>query len=261
MRILIANDDGIDAPGLVVAEEIAREIAGPDGEIWTVAPQTNHSGAGHALTYTSVIRTRKIRERRYSVDGTPADCVIMGVETFLEGQPPDLVLTGVNYGRNVANDVLISGTVAAAIEASLRGTIGIALSQGFGTGSDQNDIFAPAREHGAAVVRRLLSANSLPRACFNVNFPARPTGGARGLRLAPAGMRPESALRPAPAHSPRLSADYYWLAYNPDEPVPDQNCDQNLCSEGWITATPITTDITAHERIKPDIAAAIEFDC
>ena len=196
MRILIANDDGIDAPGLVVAEEIAREIAGPDGEIWTVAPQTDHSGAGHALTYTSVIRTRKIRERRYSIDGTPADCVIMGVETFLEGQSPDLVLTGVNYGRNVANDVLVSGTIAAAIEASLRGTIGIALSQGFGTGSDQNDIFAPGARAWCGGGPPPAVRKQPPTCLLQRQFSGPPDRGGPGA--APRAGRNAAGERPAP---------------------------------------------------------------
>ncbi len=115
MRILVTNDDGIIAPGLAVAEDIAAEIAGPDGEVWVVAPDFERSGVSHAISYTSPMRMTQHGERRYSVDGFPADCILVGLGVILKDTPPDLVIAGVNRGHNVAEDVVYSGTAGAAM--------------------------------------------------------------------------------------------------------------------------------------------------
>ena len=106
MRILITNDDGISAPGLVVAEEIARELAGPAGEVWVVAPAFEQSGVAHGVSYVRPMRLERLEERRFAVEGSPADCVLAALHEILKDAPPDLVISGVNRGHNVAEDTL-----------------------------------------------------------------------------------------------------------------------------------------------------------
>ena len=125
MRILITNDDGIEAPGLDVLQAIASELS---DDVWVVAPETDQSGAAHSLTLHEPLRLRKLGERTYAVKGTPTDCVIMGVRHILHDQTPDLVLSGINSGHNIADDVTYSGTIAGAIEGTLLGIPSVALS-------------------------------------------------------------------------------------------------------------------------------------
>jgi 5'-nucleotidase len=132
MRILITNDDGISAPGLAVAEAIGAELAGPGGEVWTVAPTFEQSGVSHAISYIRPMRLERLGERRYTIEGSPADCVLASLFEVLKDNPPDLVLSGVNRGHNVAEDTVYSGTVGGAMEAALHGVKAIALSQYFG---------------------------------------------------------------------------------------------------------------------------------
>ena len=129
MRILVSNDDGIRARGLKVLEAIAKELS---DDVWVVAPETEQSGAGHSLTLHRPVRVRRISARRLAIDGTPTDCVLLAINTLIPGPPPDLVLSGVNRGSNVADDVTYSGTIAAAMEATILGVPAIALSQEYG---------------------------------------------------------------------------------------------------------------------------------
>ena len=154
MRILLTNDDGIAAPGLAVAEAIAAEIAGPSGEVWVVAPAFEQSGVSHCISYIRPMRLEQLEARRFAVEGSPADCVLAGIGEILDG-PPDLVLSGVNRGHNVAEDTLYSGTIGGAMEGALHGFRAVAMSQYYGPTAGP-DPFGAARAHGAAVVRRLL---------------------------------------------------------------------------------------------------------
>lgn len=258
MRVLITNDDGIDAPGIAVAAELAREVGGAETEIWVVAPESDHSGAGHGLTYTSVIRVHQLGNRRFAVRGTPTDCVILGLGALMAENPPDVVLSGVNYGHNVAEDTTVSGTVGGATEAALREVPGLALSQSYGSGTGRGDPWASVREHGADVIRRLLAVATNPRSCFNVNFPARSRGETRGMRVAPVGKRPASAMVPVAADSPRTVGRYYWLTYQATAPAADPNSDQRLLAEGWITITPLTTDMTARSQLNDTLKSALQ---
>src|SRR5215207_353306 len=128
MRILVTNDDGINAAGLDACEEIARALS---DDVWIVAPEYDQSGGSHSLSLNDPLRLRQIGERRFAVKGTPTDCVIMGVRHILDGKAADLVLSGVNRGRNAAEDVLYSGTVAGAKEAAVLGIPSFALSQAY----------------------------------------------------------------------------------------------------------------------------------
>ncbi|PJN95436.1 5'/3'-nucleotidase SurE, partial [Amaricoccus sp. HAR-UPW-R2A-40] len=135
MRILITNDDGISAPGLAVAEAIAAELAGPEGDVWVVAPAFEQSGVGHCVSYIRPMRIEPLEERRFAVEGSPADCVLAGIGEILRDHPPDLIISGVNRGHNIAEDTLYSGTVGGAMEGALHGLPSVALSQYFTTTS------------------------------------------------------------------------------------------------------------------------------
>src|SRR6478609_9138007 len=155
MRILVTNDDGIHSPGLTVTEEIARSLS---DDVWVVAPENEQSGASHSLTLTSPLRLRPMDERRFAVSGTPTDCVMMACLHILKDQPPDLILSGVNWGSNLADDVTYSGTIAGAMEGCALNIPSIALSQCYDEVDRHAIDWSPAEVHGADVVKSLVKA-------------------------------------------------------------------------------------------------------
>src|SRR5215475_12101696 len=168
MRILLTNDDGIHAPGLAILEKIARILS---DDIWVVAPETDQSGVSHSLSLNDPLRVRDIGPRHYAVKGTPTDCVIMGVRHLMKDAAPDLVLSGVNRGQNVAEDVTYSGTIAGAIEGTILGIASIALSQAYSPATKQKPHWETAIAFAPDLIRRVL-AEGMPRDVFvNVNFP------------------------------------------------------------------------------------------
>src|SRR3954447_12381222 len=166
-RILISNDDGIESPGIKILEQIARELS---DDVWVVAPDQEQSGASHSLTTRRPLRLTEIAPRHYAVDGTPTDCVLLAVKKLLRDRPPDLVLSGINGGSNVGEDLTYSGTVAAAMEATLLGIPAIALSQDFRDG--QGIPWETGEALGPEVIRRLLRLPWPASTLFNINFPA-----------------------------------------------------------------------------------------
>ena len=188
MRILLSNDDGVNAPGLAVLERIARTLS---DDVTVVAPTSEKSGAGRSLTLTRPLRLRQLGEKRYAVAGTPTDCVMMALTIIMKDNPPDLILSGINRGANLGEDVGYSGTVAAAMEGALAGIRSIALSQVYAkAGAGENVSFAVAEAWGEKVVRPLLDAPWAPRTLFNVNFPAcAAADGVLGIRAVRQGLR------------------------------------------------------------------------
>src|SRR6516162_6491856 len=182
-RILVTNDDGINAPGLKVLERIARKLS---RDVWVVAPELEQSGAGHSLTLRRPLEVRRIRERRFAVDGTPTDCVLIAVNHLIEGRRPDLVLSGINRGSNMGEDVTYSGTVAAAMEATLLGIRAIAMSQ---LRDGQHVTWRLALKHGAEVVRRLVSVPWTEGVLMNINFPYLTRGDISGMEVVRQGRR------------------------------------------------------------------------
>jgi 5'-nucleotidase len=166
MRILLSNDDGINAPGLKALERIARTLS---KDVWVVAPETEQSGAGHSLTLHRPLRVRQITRRRFAVDGTPTDCILLAINRLVTGKRPDLVLSGVNRGCNIADDVTYSGTIAAAFEATLLGLPAIAMSQHYANGSAVR--WKTAEHHAPGLIRRLMDAGWPADVALNVNFP------------------------------------------------------------------------------------------
>lgn len=240
MRILITNDDGINAPGLTVLQDIARELS---EDIWTVAPELDQSGAAHSLTLREPIRMREIGERVFAVRGTPTDCIIMGVKYVLKDQRPDLVLSGVNRGSNLAEDVTYSGTIAGALEGTLLGIRSIALSQSGSLAEGGTIKWQTARAHGPDLVRKLLAQDWLPGVLLNVNFPDREPGEVAGLSVTVQGRRDQDLLV-IDERQDTWGSPYFWFGYERRRSNPDQGTDLRAIYEGRISVTPLALDLT-----------------
>jgi 5'-nucleotidase len=236
-RILIANDDGIEAPGIKLLEKVAREIS---DDVWVVAPEMEQSGASHSLTTRRPLRLNQLGERRYAVDGTPTDCVLLAVKRLLRDRAPDLVLSGINGGSNVGEDLTYSGTVAAAMEATLLGIPAIALSQDFHEGGavpwETAERFAPE------VIRRLLRLSWPEHTLFNVNFPPVPASEAGGFAVTTQGKR-AIADNLAEGVDPR-GRPYYWIGPIRETGKVEPGTDVAALSENNVSITPIYLDLT-----------------
>lgn len=253
MRILITNDDGINAPGLEVLTEIATEIAGPNGEVWTVAPAFEQSGVGHCISYTHPMMIAELGPRRFAAEGSPADCVLAAIYDVLDGAKPDLVLSGVNRGNNSAENVLYSGTIGGAMEAALQGVPAIAMSQFFGPGNAKlADPFESARFHGAKVVRALLDKGLWTqddyRVFYNVNFPPLSAAATKTMQVAPQGFRRDTAFSVEPHQSPS-GRKFLWIKGGPQHTPTLPGTDAAVNLEGHISITPMRADLTAHDLI------------
>ncbi|AMK18607.1 MULTISPECIES: 5'/3'-nucleotidase SurE [Sphingobium] len=240
MRILLTNDDGVHAPGLKVLEEIARTLS---DDIWILAPSEEQSGAGHSLTLTRPLRIHQLGERHYSVTGTPTDAVMMAIGQLMKDARPDLVLSGVNRGANLAEDVTYSGTVSAAMEGAISGIKSIALSQVYPReGMGDAVPFATARAWGEKVLRPLIAMPASPRLLFNVNFPAIDPQAVKGIRVARQGFHDIDRTRIVEGTDPR-GYHYYWFGLGSSSAVPEGS-DLAAIAEGYVTVTPLHYDLT-----------------
>lgn len=242
MRILLTNDDGINAPGLYVLEKIAAQLS---DDIWICAPSEEQSGAGHSLTLGRPVRLRQHAERRFSVTGTPTDSVTMGLRKVLPA-PPDLILSGVNRGANMGDDVTYSGTVSAAFEGALAGIRSIALSQVYskeGLGDAVN--FSAAEEWGAKVLRPLLDQPFAPRTLVNVNFPPVAADAVKGIRVVRQGFHDYARGSVVEGMDPR-GFPYFWFGLHGIEHTAGHATDLEAIAEGYVSVTPLQLDLT-HE--------------
>ncbi len=251
MRILITNDDGINAPGLAVLDAIAREIAGPDGEVWTVAPAFEQSGVGHCISYTHPTMISAFGPRRYAAEGSPADCVLAGIYDVMRDAPPDLILSGVNRGNNAAENVLYSGTIGAAMEGALQGYRAIAMSQYYGPGNGKaEDPFAAASAYGVAVVRSLMDDafwdDADYRLFYNVNFPPVGAADVAGVRMTRQGMRRGVFHRVEPLDAP-TGRRFLWVRGGDQQVRTADGTDAVANLDGYISVTPMRADLTAHD--------------
>lgn len=254
MRILITNDDGINAPGLAVAEEIAAEVAGPDGEIWVVAPDNERSGVGHCISYVAPTRLTQIAERRFSVDGYPADCVLVGLHKVLKDTPPDLIISGVNRGHNVAEDVVYSGTAGAAMEGGLNRVRSIALSQFYrSTAGAPADMWDAARAWGVKAVRAVMQMPAPGTVFYNVNFPAEPATDVQGLTVCSQGIRSEATFEVTDYTSPG-GRSFQFLRHRTANLSAPEGSDARQLLEGWVTITPLRPQLTADDLMAPATA-------
>jgi 5'-nucleotidase len=240
LKILITNDDGIHGPGLGVLEAIARQIS---EDVLIVAPETDQSGVSHSLSLSDPLRLREISPRHFAVKGTPTDCVILGVKHILAGEKPDLVLSGVNRGQNVAEDVTYSGTIAAAMEGTLLGIPSIALSQAYDYRKSGPFDWSSAKMHGAAVVRRILAAGIPEGIVINVNFPACDGAAVAGVAVAVQGRR-QLASMGIDRRVDQRGNPYFWLAFSREAFEPHEGTDLSALSQNRISITPLKLDLT-----------------
>jgi 5'-nucleotidase len=241
MRILITNDDGIHAKGLEILKAIALGIS-PD--VWTIAPETNQSGTAHSMTLHTPLRLRTIDERTHAVTGTPTDCVIMAVRHILKDQPPELILSGVNHGSNLAEDVTYSGTVAAAMEGALLGIHSIALSQmmGFEDG-ERRAIWDTSLAHAPQVIKKLLAQTWNPNVLMNVNFPDTAPENVTGIAVTSQGVR-DQALLNIDSRSDPWGTPYFWFGFERRLSTLVPGTDLAAIAENKISITPLSVDLT-----------------
>ena len=252
MRILVTNDDGIHAPGLEVLERIARRFS---DDVWVVAPETDQSGVAHSLSLNDPLRLREIAPRRFAVKGTPTDCVIMGVRHILAEARPDLVLSGVNRGQNVAEDVTYSGTVAGAIEGTILGIRSIALSQAYGPGGRDGIKWHCAEHHGPDVIGRILKQGFPPGILMNVNFPHCEPDEVLGIAPVVQGQRNQELLAIEERRDGR-GIPYFWIGFSRRRVEPANGTDLWAIADRRISVTPLRLDLT-DEPTLTEFAAAL----
>ncbi|MBA4172891.1 MAG: 5'/3'-nucleotidase SurE [Hyphomicrobium sp.] len=240
MRILVTNDDGINAPGLHALRAIAAELT---DDVWVVAPETNQSGASHSLTLHEPLRVREVSDRVYAVKGTPTDCVIMGVRHILKDEPPTLVLSGVNRGANIAEDVTYSGTIAGAIEGTLLGVRSIALSLTTGFDPEGRFHWETALVHGPGLIKKLLDEDFGPGILMNVNFPDLPPERVGGIVVTTQGKRDPGLLH-IDERADTWGTPYYWLGFERRKSNPSEGTDLWAIYKGLISVTPLSVNLT-----------------
>jgi 5'-nucleotidase len=254
MRILLTNDDGVNAPGLRILEAIAATLS---DDVWIVAPSEEQSGAGHSLTLSEPVRLRKLGERRFAVTGTPTDAVMMGLAHILAEHKPDLILSGVNRGANLGEDVTYSGTVSAAMEGALAGITSIALSQSYAReGMGDTVPFAAAEAWAGRVLAPLLATSFAPKTLVNINFPALPPEEVKGVRVVRQGIRDYGRLNIDRRTDPR-GYNYYWFGLRPIPHTPGHATDLEAIADGYVSVTPLHLDLT-HEPSLATLGALYE---
>lgn len=238
MHILITNDDGIHAPGLKVMEEIAASVG---DEITIVAPETDQSGVAHSLSLNDPLRLREISPSHFAVKGTPTDCVIMAIHKILDGRRPDLILSGVNRGHNVAEDVTYSGTVAGAMEGTILGIPAIAISQSYPPGGAETP-WDCALTHGPDIIRKIVAAGIAPNTLVNINFPRCSAQEVRGVSVTSQGKR-DTLLRLEERLDGRRNP-YYWIGFQRLTGTPPEGTDLAALADNRISITPLMVDLT-----------------
>ncbi len=246
MRILLTNDDGIHAEGLACLQRIAAALS---DDVWTVAPEVEQSGMSRALTLGDPLRVRRTAERSFAVTGTPTDCVQLAVSDLVEGAAPDLVLSGVNRGQNIGEDVGLSGTVAGALQAMAMGVPAIALSQALHRFHDGVVAhWETAEAYGPGIVQRLLELGWPRDVVMNVNFPPRPPGEVEAVEVTAQGFHDA----PRGRHERRTDLrgrDYYWMGFTPVRADAPEGTDLHAVAAGRISVTPVHVDLTHRETM------------
>jgi len=236
-RVLISNDDGIDAPGIKALERAMKRIA---GEVWVIAPETEQSAAGHSLTIRSPLRIRKVSKHKYALDGTPTDAVLLGVQHIMKNSPPDIVISGINRGGNLGEDVTYSGTVAAAMEGTLLRIPSVAVSLVTPNGAKSH--WKTAEDYICKVMEKVSGLN-FPRGVFlNVNIPDCPTSDVTGIEITKQGRRKigcELLENLDPRGNP-----YYWIGAQRDEERSRSGTDLEAVGRNVVSITALSLDLT-----------------
>ncbi len=253
MRILLSNDDGINGHGLKVLEKIARTLS---DDVWIVAPELDQSGSSHSLTLRDPLRIREVSPKKYAVSGTPTDCVMLAVSHLMKDKRPDIVLSGVNYGANIAEDVTYSGTIAAAIEGALLNIRSIAFSVNIQYGHPAK--WATAEHFGPEILKTVSTIPLEKNVIINVNFPDVVVNSVKGIRITTQGHRAgEDEL--TECKDPR-GKSYFWMGagmyrYTPDPSALEPGSDLEAIHDGYISITPLTLNLT-HEKTLSSLKGA-----
>ncbi len=254
MRILITNDDGINAPGLEVLHDVATALAGPSGEVWTVAPAFEQSGVSHCVSYIKPMMLAELGPRRFAAEGSPADCVLAALGEIMTDRPPDLVLSGVNRGNNAGENTLYSGTIGAALEAALQGLKSVALSQYYGPRNvPLPDIFDAARAHALPVLKTILAGGVWQDrdygVFYSVNFPPLAAADVKGTRVVAQGFRPDAHFG-VEAHLSPSGRKFLWIRGSAQNRMSEPGTDVHANLSGYISVTPMRADLTAHDTLE-----------
>ena len=252
MRILLTNDDGINAPGLGVLESIARELS---DDIWIVAPELEQSGKGRAISLTEFVRVRELEPQRYAVNGTPSDCVLLALDELMP-ERPDLILSGVNAGQNIAEDTTFSGTIAAALFGMQHGVPSMALSQSKGFQNPHSCPWETPTAWGAKVLAPLIEKGWPDDLILNVNFPDRAPDEVKGVMMTRQGFRDERIIRTEGREDLRGNA-YYWIGYRGKLSNPDEGTDLRAIYDGYVSVSPLHVDLT-HETFLAEMRASFD---
>ena len=242
MRILLTNDDGIHAPGLELLEAVAARLS---DDVWVCAPAEEQSGAGHSLTLHMPVRLRRFGDKRFAVTGTPTDAVNLALRKLFADRPPDLVISGINGGENLADDITYSGTISAAMEAALAGIPAVAMSQAMREGGHG---FAAAEGWAAKVLAPLTRVPIARRTVINVNFPALPAEAVKGIRVVRQGFHDYARGSLVEGVDPR-GRPYYWFGLEDVEHTLDHGTDLEAVGDGFISVTPLQLDLTHHASL------------
>lgn len=238
MRILLTNDDGIHAEGLAVLERIARKFS---NDVWIVAPEADQSGLAHSLSLSEPLRLRQVGDKHFALRGTPTDCVIMAARQIMP-EPPDLILSGVNAGSNVADDVTYSGTIAGAMEGTLIGCRSIALSQAYHFEGKRVVPWEVAERHAPDLLARLIEME-LPQGVFlNVNFPSCQPDEVEGMVVARQGKLVHGLWIEERADG--RGFPYYWLRFGRKPAEYVEGTDLTAVKNNRISVTPLKLDLT-----------------
>lgn len=245
MRILLTNDDGIHAEGLAALERIARQFS---DEVWIVAPQSDQSGVAHSLSLHDPLRVTVHDDKRFSVRGTPTDCVIMAIDKLMP-EKPDLVLSGINSGQNIAEDITYSGTVAGAIEGTLLGVRSIALSQAYSFQPGSRADYGISERCAPAIIRKLIDFDMPNGTYFNVNFPDAPREGPVPIMVTRQGKKNWDAMYIDERQDGR-GTPYFWLAFRGSDLIQDDNTDLRAIKDGYVSVTPLKLDMTDQNTLE-----------
>jgi 5'-nucleotidase len=243
VRILVTNDDGIHAPGLAVAEKIARALT---DDVWIVAPETEQSGASHSLTLSMPLRLREIDKRRFAVTGTPTDCVMMACAHVMKDAQPTLILSGVNRGSNLADDVTYSGTIAGAMEGCALGIPSIAMSQSYGFEPKSEIRWHCGEQNGPPLIRKLVETGWPSDVLMNINFPDSEPGDVKGTEITMQGKRDMQTA----ALDRRVDArgfPYFWIGFRRVRSNPPEGTDLRAIYEKRISVTPLHLNLTERD--------------
>ncbi len=244
-RVLIANDDGIHSDGIKVLEEAIRKIT---PNVWVVAPENQQSAAGHSLTIHMPLRIKEYDENHVSVYGTPTDSVLMGIQKVMKGFEPHLVVSGINHGQNTADDVTYSGTIAAAIEATLLGVPAIAFSQDFDELGGKPD-WSVARDYVPKILKAFEGRSWADNVLMSVNFPVAKPGVVPEIRARKQGHFNMKDQAMQQSVDPR-GRPYFWVGAPPKRDENDPTTDVGSMKAGHVTITPLSLNLTHYPTLQ-----------